>query len=499
MNTQHLSLEQKMGLKMSPRQVQLMRLLQVPGAELQDTIREEIENNPALEDCTENDTDLPAETDDLPETSETSETETGEQTQDILDDYFNEDEFDSYRERSIEKEDRYQRPAVERAGFQQQTLQQFRLLPASKLQQTIGEIIIGNLDDNGYLARSIEAMTNDLAFSQNISVTPVQVEEVLKMVQTLDPAGIGARSLRECLQIQLDRGEVVIGNIPNAGNNHTDNDVTNNNAYNIAKKIVATDTRFDEFTSRKYDLLIKRFKISEQEFKDAVAVITSLNPRPGGGGEATASNYSVTPDFIITVFENEIAVSLNRDYEPSLRVNPAYSQMLTEYSSDKTAAAFIKQKIENARSFIDLIKQRQTTLLKVIQTIIDLQRNYFLTGERSLLKPMILKDIAEKTKLDISTISRITANKYAQTPYGIILLKDLFSQALQNEDGNDVSSIEVKAALKKIIDNEDHLKPFTDDALANEMKKTGFPISRRTVTKYREMLNIPVARMRRGV
>jgi RNA polymerase sigma-54 factor len=231
----------------------------------------------------------------------------------------------------------------------------------------------------------------------------------------------------------------------------------------------------------------------------SVAIITSLNPRPSGDSETSTNNYSVIPDFIITVFENEITLSLNRDYEPYLRINPAYSQMLTECSSDKTATAFIKQKIENARSFIDLIKQRQTTLLNVMQTIIDLQRDYFLIGERSVLKPMILKDIAEKTELDISTISRITANKYAQTPYGIILLKDLFSQALQNEDGDDVSSIEVKAALKKIVDNENHLKPFTDDALANEMKKAGFPISRRTVTKYRELMSIPVARLRRGI
>jgi DNA-directed RNA polymerase specialized sigma54-like protein len=574
MNVQNLSLEQRMGLKMSPRQVQLMRLLQAPNTELQDSIREEIENNPALEENAESDTELPTETDEQPEI------ETDEQTrEDILEDYFNEDEFDSYRERTVEKEDKYERPAVERVGFQQQILQQFQLLPASELQQAIGEIVIGNLDDFGYLARSIEAITNDLAFSQNIFVTPKQVEEVLKMVQTLDPAGIGARSLRECLQIQLERGVVITdcniardyaasgavagsniinttiandatANSDNANSNKENatvandatanshnanshkenatvvNDTTANsntatatvangaitndddaNAYyaktariiDIAKKIVATDARFDEFTSHKYDLLIKRFKISEQDFKDAVSIITRLNPRPGGGSDSAASNYSVIPDFIITVFENEIMVSLNRDYEPNLRVNPAYSQMLTEHSSNKTTATFIKQKIENARSFIDLIKQRQTILLSVMQTIIDLQCDYFLTGERSLIKPMILKNVAERTNLDISTISRITANKYAQTPYGIILLKDFFSQALKNEDGDDVSSIEVKAALKKIVDNEDLSKPFTDDILAVEMKKAGFPISRRTVTKYRELMNIPVARLRRGV
>ncbi|MDR0620194.1 MAG: RNA polymerase factor sigma-54 [Bacteroidales bacterium] len=479
MGTQHLSLEQRMGLKMSPKQVQLMRLLQVPSAELQDSIREEIENNPALEDSAENDTLSAAETDDLPET------ETNEQTQDILDDYFNEDEFDSYRERSVEKEDKYHRPAVERTGFQQQLLQQFWLLPASKLEQTVGEIIIGNLDERGYLARSVGAITNDLAFSQNIFVTPQQVENVLKMVQTLDPAGIGARSIRECLQIQLERDSA--------------HDAETALYINIAKKIVATDARFDEFTSHKYNLLIKRFKISEQDFKNAVSIITRLNPYPGDGSETLASNYSVIPDFIITVFENEIALSLNRDYEPNVRVSPIYSQMLTKHSSDKTTATFIKQKIENARSFIDLVKQRQTVLLNVMQTIIDLQRDYFLTGERSLLKPMILKDIAEKTNLDISTISRITANKYAQTPYGMILLKDLFSQALQDEDGNDVSSIEVKNKLRDIIKMENHLKPLTDDALATALKNAGFPISRRTVTKYREKLNIPTARLRRRV
>jgi RNA polymerase sigma-54 factor len=483
MGAQHLSLEQRMGLKMSPKQVQLMRLLQVPNVELQDSIREEIENNPALEDSTEDDAPSSAETDDLPET------DTNEQTQDILEDYFNEDEFDSYRERSVEKEDKYHHPVVERTGFQQQILQQFRLLPASELQQTIGEIIIGNLDERGYLARSVEAITNDLAFLQNIFVTSQQVENVLKMVQTLDPAGIGARSIRECMQIQLERENNTI-------NAH---DTETALYINIAKKIVATDTRFDEFTSHKYDLLIKRFKISEQDFKNAVSIIMRLNPYPGGGSETLASNYSIIPDFIITVFENEITLSLNRDYEPYLRVSPVYSQMLAEHSSDKTTVTFIKQKIENARSFIDLIKQRQTVLLNVMQTIIDLQRDYFLTGEQSLLKPMILKDIAEKTELDISTISRITANKYAQTPYGIILLKNLFSQALQNEEGNDVSSIEVKNRLRDIVETENHLKPLTDDALATALKNAGFPISRRTVTKYREKLNIPAARLRRKV
>ncbi len=483
MGKQHLFLEQRLGLKMSPKQMQLMRLLQVPSAELVTSIREEMENNPALEEVSDEEHDSGAD-----ETNESNENG----GDDILEDYFNEDEVDSYKERSVQQEDKYRRPAVEQASFQEQVLQQFRLLNIDSLQRTIGEVIIGNLDDDGYLSRSVEAIVNDLAFSQNISVSQSQVEDVLKIIQTLEPSGIGARSLRECLQIQLQRQDMFDENI-------------SDQTIALAQKIVSSDARFDEFTSRKYDLLIKRFKVSPDEFKDAILYITRLNPKPGGGAETNtrALNPVVIPDFTINVFENEITVSLNNDYVPDLRVNPAYQQMLGEYSSkdrtDKNAVSFIKQKIENARSFIELIKERQNTLLSVMHSIVNLQRAYFLTGERSQLKPMILKDIAEITKLDISTVSRITSNKYAQTPYGIILLKEFFSQALQNEDGNDVSSIEVKDALKKIIEAENSQKPFTDDALVSEMKKNGYTISRRTITKYRELLGIPVARLRREV
>ncbi|MDR1739409.1 MAG: RNA polymerase factor sigma-54 [Bacteroidales bacterium] len=478
MGKQHLSLEQRLGLKMSPKQMQLMRLLQVPSAELVTSIREEMENNPALEEAAE---------DEHNSTDETNQSDE-DGKEDILEDYFNEDEVDSYKERSVQQEEKYRRPAVEQASFQEQVLEQFRLLNTDSLQQIIGEVIIGNLDDDGYLSRSIEAIVNDLAFSQNISVSQSQVEDVLKIIQTLEPSGIGARSLRECLQIQLQRY-----NLKDASDN----------ILALAQKIVSNDARFDEFTSRKYDALIKRFKVSPDEFKEAVSIITHLNPKPGGG-TARLLNPIVIPDFTINVFENEITVSLNNDYVPDLRVNPAYQQMLGEYSSknnsaNKNTVSFIKQKIENARSFIDLIKERQNTLLSVMQTIVNLQRVYFLTGERSQLKPMILKDVAEITNLDISTVSRITSNKYAQTPYGIILLKEFFSQALQNEEGNNVSSIEVKDALKKIIETEDPQKPFTDDTLVAEMKKNGYTISRRTITKYRELLGIPVARLRRGI
>jgi RNA polymerase sigma-54 factor len=481
MSKQHLSLEQRLGLRMSPRQMQLMRLLQVPTVELLSSIREEMENNPVLEDEQEFSEGEDSSQEQEQEREQEQEQDI-EKTEDFLEDYFNEDEFDSYKERSVQQENRYERPAVGYAGFQEQVLQQFGMLPVSPVEQIIGEAIIGNLDDDGYLARSTQAISNDLAFSQNVFVTTKQVEDVLKMVQNLDPSGIGARSLRESLQIQLQRSD------------EFDHDISE-----LAKKIVANDKRFYEFTSRKYDLLTKRFKVSSDELKEAISLITRLNPRPGGNVQSL--NPIVIPDFIITVFENEINVSLNRDYEPNLRVNPAYSKMLTEYVSNRPSnnetVTFIKQKIENARSFIDLIKQRQTTLLDVMQTIVNLQKDYFLTGEQSMIRPMILKDVAEKTDLDISTISRITANKYAQTPYGIILLKELFSQGMQNEEGEDVSSIEVKDTLKKIVASENKKKPLTDDSLAKEIKKSGYAISRRTVTKYREMLNIPVARLRR--
>jgi len=348
----------------------------------------------------------------------------------------------------------------------------------------IAEFVIGSIDDSGYIRRTNEELTDDLAFTQNIFTDKAQLEKVIRAVQTLDPPGVGARSLKECLQLQLekkkqDRPEV-----------------------EYALKIIRDE--FEHFSHKHYDKLQERVGISEDELKSALALIGRLNPKPGGALSSIIQNTHIVPDFILTIEEGEIEVKLNRRNAPQLRVSDTYKEMLIGYqeSENKTknqeeAVQFIKQKLDAAKWFIDAVQQRHQTLSLTINAIVALQRDYFLTGDERKLKPMILKDIADKVGMDISTISRVANSKYIDTPYGVKLLKTFFSEGLKNEEGEDVSSIEIKKTLSELIAEENKKKPLTDEILSKLMKDKGYRIARRTIAKYREQLDIPVARLRK--
>jgi RNA polymerase sigma-54 factor len=348
----------------------------------------------------------------------------------------------------------------------------------------VAEFIIGSIDESGYLRRSNEELIDDLAFTQNIIVDQNQIQKVLRAVQSLDPPGVGARSLQECLQLQLEKKQ--------------------KNRPEVDHALTIIKNQFEHFSHKHYNKLQERLGISKEELKSALDLISKLNPKPGGALSTTNQNTHIVPDFILTLEEGEITVVLNQRNAPQLRVSNAYKEMLSGYSesnskskSQQEAIQFIKQKLDAAKWFIDAIKQRHQTLSLTINAILDHQREYFLTGDERKLRPMILKDIADKVEMDISTISRVANSKYIDTPYGIKLLKTFFSEGLKNEEGEDVSSIEIKKILEQLIAEESKKKPLTDQTLSAMMKEKGYLVARRTIAKYREQLDIPVARMRR--
>ena len=359
------------------------------------------------------------------------------------------------------------------------------MLDLDDTQFLIADTIIGNLDESGYLNREVEAIVDDLAFSANLSVSEAQVEEVLTLVQELDPAGVGARDLRECLLLQIRRKQ--------------DGDIT----LFTAKKIL--EDHFEEFTKKHYDKIQKKLEIEDEDLKQAIDEIIRLNPKPGGSmKEAGKSMQQIIPDFMLTEFDGQLELSINGRNSPELKISREYERMLRTYAegaktskSDKDALAFVRQKLENAKWFIDAIKQRQNTLLFTMEAIMNYQREYFLTGDETNLRPMILKDIADMVGLDISTVSRVANSKYVQTGYGIFPLKYFFSESLSTDSGEEVSTREVKKILSEAISGEQKKKPLTDDRLALLLKEKGYNIARRTVAKYREQLNIPVARLRK--
>lgn len=476
-------LSQKLEQRLSPQQIQLMKLLQVPTMELDQRIKQELEENPALEEGEDFEDDF-EENDDY---DQDDEKEFDDDDDFDISDYFDDDTPDYKTQANNTSKDDEERsvPLSVEASFQEKLTEQLHLLDLDDNQFLIADTIIGNLDESGYLNREIEAIVDDLAFSANINVTEKDVEEVLKMVQELDPAGIGARDLRECLLLQIERKQE--GNI----------------TLYTAKKIL--QDHFEEFTKKHYDKIQKKLEIEDQDLKEAIDAIIRLNPKPGGSMKEAAKNMQqVIPDFMITEMEGRLDLTINGRNTPDLKVSREYEQLLRSYAegaktskSDKDALVFVKSKLDGAKWFIDAIRQRQHTLYNTMETIMNYQKEFFLTGDDTKLKPMILKDIAEIVNLDISTVSRVANSKYVQTGYGVYSLKYFFSESLSTDSGEEVSTREVKKILSDAIEAENKRKPLTDEHLAKLLNDKGYNIARRTIAKYREQLNIPVARLRK--
>ncbi len=479
------SLQQKLLQKLSPQQIQLMKLLQVPTIALEQRIKEELESNPALEEGLDMDKDNDQEEhhDDYNEENKRDDFD--------LSEYISDDEVPSYKtsiRNSGPDEDEKSMPLSMGKSFHEVLGAQLGLLKLSEEEKMVAEHLIGNLDDAGYLRRDITSIIDDLAFYQNSITNEEQLEKLLLAIQGMEPAGVGARDLQECLLIQIKR------------KNRSDL-----NVY-LAEKII--EKSFEEFTKKHYKKIIKKFEVTEEELRLALDEILKLNPKPGGSmNETQRVSQAVVPDFHLTIEDGELHLVLNSRNAPDLKVSREYKNLLQGYQaqkeeatkSQKDAVLFVKQKLDSAKWFIDAIKQRQNTLLNTMQTIIDLQHDYFMTGDETKIKPMILKDIADKIDMDISTVSRVASSKYIQTPYGTFLLKTFFSESMQNSDGEEVSTREIKKILQDTIVVEDKKRPLTDEKLAQVLKQKGYPIARRTVAKYREQLSIPVGRLRKEI
>ena len=485
-------LQQRMLQKLSPQQILLMKLLQIPSLALEQRIKQEIEENPVLEISDEFEDSSSQDTDGEPEENTLTDNSDDGPDNDIdINDYLDDDQIPSYKLNAGNQsadDERREIPFAAGTSFQESLISQLGLHDLTQEEEIIAKTIIGNLDDAGYLQRDLNAMVDDLAFTQNLTTNRKEVERVLRIVQELDPPGIAGRNLQECLLIQLRR----LGNIPG-----------------IKLAVLIIERYFEDFIRKHYEKIMKRSHSSEDELREAINIILSLNPKPGNSAsEQSRDNHYIVPDFIIINKDGELELSLNQRNMPELRLSRTYVDMLEAYGenkgkrdsgSQKEAIMFIKQKIDSAKWFIDAIRQRQHTLFVTMKAIMDYQYNYFLDGDETKLKPMILKDIAEKVNLDISTISRVANSKYVQTPFGTFLLKSFFSESIQNEQGEEISTREIKKILSDCIEAEDKTSPVTDEELMGILKEKGYPIARRTVAKYREQLNIPVARLRKNI
>ena len=476
-------LQQKLLQKLSPQQIQMIKLLEIPAIQLEQRIKKEIEENPVLEEGGVDDDTTDMEEQDVAE-------ETRDQDEFSLDDYIDDDEITTYRlnAQNYSRDDKQEEiPFSGGSSFREHLSSQMGLRELDEVQELIGEYIIGNIDEDGYLRRELESISDDLAFTFGIETSYEQVHEILMIIQDMDPAGVGARSLQECLMLQMSRNGL--------------KEEIEEIAYKILK------SHFEEFSNKHYDKIIQRLSITERELKQALEIIVRLNPKPGGSYGDTQSKtfHQVVPDFILEENNGELELFLNSSNVPELRLSRTYSEMLESYSAnkknasrdEKDAVTFVKQKLDSARWFIDAIRQRQNTLMLTMEAILQYQIKYFSEGEDVFLRPMILKDIAEMTGLDISTISRVVNSKYIQTQFGIFPLKYFFSEGLQTESGEEVSTREIKNILQNCINSEDKRKPLTDDRLAVILQEKGYHIARRTVAKYREQLNLPVARLRK--
>ena len=473
-------LQLKLSQKLSPQQIQLMKLIQLPVQELEQRLSREIEENPALETGKENEEDLYEESEDYND-------ENINDDEINVEDYLNDDDVPDYKLKSNNHsadDEQKNIPFISGISFNEYIKNQLQTFSFNRSDIEIAHFLVGSIDQTGYIRRELLDLVDDLAFTMGIYTDIGSVEKILKTIHLLDPPGVGARNLRECLIIQLRKKNLSI-------------------AVNNAIEIV--ENHFDIFTKKHYQKIILKLNISENDLKDAIKEIEKLNPKPGAAfSESTKINSSIIPDFSIEIIENKLNLTLNSRNAPELHVSNEYKNMLSGYKetvkaskSQKDAVIFIKQKLDAARWFIDAINQRNQTLLLTMKAIMDFQKEYFLSGDESKLKPMILKDIAEKIQMDISTISRVANSKYVDSPYGIKLIKSFFSEGITNDKGIEVSTIEIKKKLKNIIENEDKSKPLTDEQLTKLINKKGYPIARRTVAKYREMIGCPVARLRK--
>jgi RNA polymerase sigma-54 factor len=481
---QKLNLSQSLSQKLSPQQIQFIKLLQVPTAELDARIEEELEVNPALEEGKDEKED-PAQD----EYEDSYDEDLGSDDRDLnLDDYLD-DEYGGYKMQgdgnyNSDEEDR-EIPISSQASLHELLIQQLNFLKLDERQKIIGQQLIGSIENDGYIRRDLEAIINDLAFSQNIETDIDELEEILRKIQTFDPAGIASRNLQECLILQLERKE------------HPE-DPTVQHALRIMHDC------FEEFTKKHYSKIQRKCDLNEDEIKDAVNLITKLNPKPGGVSEGLVRTQYIIPDFILTNNSGKLEISLNSKNAPELRISRSYADMFDAYDKSdkkdkklKETVTFVKQKLDAAKWFIDAIKQRQNTLLRTMEAILQYQKEFFLDGDETNLRPMILKDIAEKIDMDISTVSRVANSKSIQTEFGVYPLKYFFSEGIATDSGEDVSNREVKSVLQAMVDEEDKKRPLSDDKLVKMLNKKGYNIARRTVAKYREQLQIPVARLRK--
>ena len=480
-------LQFKLSQKLSPQQIQLMKLIQLPTQAFEQRLNQELEENPALDTGKESE----ASEDNLDEfdnsTDEYDDNETIEADDINIDEYLSDDEIPEYRTQannySADDEDKSV-PYAAGTSFTQHLTNQLNTFRLSDEEEEIAHFLVGSVDESGYIRRSLSDITDDLAFTQNVFTTEEEIEKVLKIVHQLDPAGVGSRNLQECLSIQLHRKE-----------QHPD--------VELATAII--DKGFEQFTKKHYKKLMQKFNITEDQLKDAIEEIERLNPKPGG---SYAGNNKIVehivPDFAIKIVDGELELTLNGRNAPELHVSREYNNMLKGYKetkqkskAQKDAVMFIKQKLDAAKWFIEAVMQRQQTLFLTMSSIMNYQKEFFLSGDERKLRPMILKDIADEIEMDVSTISRVANSKYVDTPYGTKLIKEFFSESMTNDQGEEVSTREIKKILETVIEEENKKKPLTDEALSKILKEKGYPIARRTVAKYREQLDIPVARLRK--
>ncbi len=481
------SLQLKLSQKLSPQQIQLMKLIQLPTLAFEQRLKEEMIENPALE--TGKETDQNNNEEEFLEDYDQYDNEHIEADDINIDEYLSDDETPDYKlqANNYSKDDEdYQAPIIAFDSFHQDLSNQLNTFILSDQDRAIAQFLVGSIDDMGYLRRDTQDIVDDLAFTQGIYTDEKTISRILTVIHQLEPFGVGAKNLQECLLLQLANK-------------------TPTEAVILATEIL--ENSFDAFTKKHYDKLLQKYNITKDQLRNSIDEIEKLNPKPGSAySENTRIVEHIVPDFTIKIIDNELDLSLNGRNAPELHVSKEYQEMLQSYkesnltsNDQKNAVQFIKQKLDGAKWFIDAIKQRQDTLYYTMHAIMEYQKDYFLTGDETKLKPMILKDIADLISLDISTISRVANSKYVQTPYGTKLIKNFFSEAMINDQGQEVSTIEIKNILEQIISEEDKSKPYPDDKLSELLKEKGYPIARRTIAKYREQLDIPVARMRKRI
>ncbi|WP_339751994.1 RNA polymerase factor sigma-54 [uncultured Winogradskyella sp.] len=479
----------KLSQKLSPQQIQLMKLIQLPTQAFEQRLKQELEENPALDTGKESEVSE----DNIDEFDNSEDDYNDNESIDAddinIDEYLSDDEIPEYRTQannySADDEDKSV-PYAAGTSFTQHLINQLNTFRLSEEEKEIAYFLVGSVDESGYIRRSLSDITDDLAFTQNVFTTEEEIEKVLQVVHQLDPAGVGARNLQECLSIQLHRKQ---------------------QQPNVELATAIIDKGFEQFTKKHYKKLMNKFSISEVQLKDAIEEIERLNPKPGG---SYAGNNKIVehivPDFAIKIVDGELELTLNGRNAPELHVSHEYNNMLKGYKetkekskAQKDAVMFIKQKLDAAKWFIDAVRQRQQTLFVTMSSIMHYQKAFFLSGDERKLRPMILKDIADEIEMDVSTISRVANSKYVDTPYGTKLIKEFFSESMTNDQGEEVSTREIKKILETVIEEESKKKPLTDEALSKILKEKGYPIARRTVAKYREQLGIPVARLRKKI